>query len=94
MDLTKINYINSAKYLPPKLAENEYFLKQCSLIDSLLSDNSEYFSHERMLLQEGMNKYKGYEYLEDQSLHQIIKEFGFQYIVDICLLLLIFFNII
>ena len=83
MDLSKINYINSAKYLPPKLQENEYYLKQCSLIDSLLSDNSEYFVYERMMLQESINKYKDYRNLRDSTLHQLVKEFGFQYIIDI-----------
>ena len=83
MDLSKINYINSAKYLPPEFQKNEYYLKVCSLIDSLLSDNSEYFIYERMMLQESINKYKDYRNLRDSTLHQIVKEFGFQYIIDV-----------
>ena len=58
MDLSKINYINSAKYLPPELQKNEYYLKQCSLIDSLLSSNSEYFKYERNQLQRNLQAKK------------------------------------
>lgn len=83
MDLSKINYINSAKYLPPELQKNEYYLKQCSLIDSLLSSNSEYFKYERNQLQAAMNKYKDYQNLDESTIHQIVKEFGFQYIIDV-----------
>ena len=83
MDLTKTNYINSAKYLPPELQKNEYFIKQCSLIDALLSDSSEYFAHERAQLQNSVNKYRDYRNLDDSSLHQLVKEFGFQYIIDV-----------
>ena len=83
MDLTKINYIDSAKYLPSELQKNEYYLKICSLIDSLLSSNSEYFANERMMLQEAINKYKDYRNLRDTTLHQLVKEFGFQYIIEI-----------
>lgn len=83
MDLTKINYIDSAKYLPPEFQKNEYYLKICSLIDSLLSSNSEYFANERMMLQEAINKYKDYRNLRDTTLHQLVKEFGFQYIIEI-----------
>lgn len=83
MDLTKTNYISSAKYLPPELQKNEYFLKQCSLIDALLSSNSEYFKHEMMQLQNAVNKYRDYRNLDDSSLHQLVKEFGFQYIIDV-----------
>ena len=43
MDLSKTNYINSVKYLPTAFQDNEYYLKICSLIDSLISDNSKYF---------------------------------------------------
>ena len=83
MDLTKINYIDSAKYLPSEFQKNEYYLKICSLIDSLLSSNSEYFANERMMLQEAINKYKDYRNLRDTTLHQLVKEFGFQYIIEI-----------
>ena len=83
MDLTKTNYISSAKYLPPELQKNEYFIKQCSLIDALLSDSSEYFAHERLQLQNSIDKYRDYRNLDDSSLHQLVQEFGFQYIIDV-----------
>lgn len=82
-DLSKINYINSAKYLPPKLQENEYYLKQCSLIDALLTGGSPYFTNERNRLQEALNKYKDYQNLSDSAVRQVIEEFGFEYIVNI-----------
>lgn len=83
MDLTKVNYIDSAKYLPPELQKNEYYLKQCSLIDALLSGNSKYFEYERNQYQDVINKYRDYQNLSTPAIHQIIEEFGFQYIVDI-----------
>lgn len=83
MDLSKTNYINSAKYLPTAFQDNEYYLKICSLIDSLISDNSKYFSYERLALQASLNKYKDINNLENSTIHQIVKEFGYQYIIDI-----------
>lgn len=83
MDLSTTNYINSAKYLPLELAKNEYYQKICSLIDSLLSSNSNYFEYERNALQSAMNKYRDYRNLDNSSIHQLVKEFGFQFIIDI-----------
>ena len=65
MDLSKTNYINSVKYLPTAFQDNEYYLKICSLIDSLISDNSKYFSYERLALQASLNKYKDINNLEN-----------------------------
>jgi len=83
MDLTKKNYINSAKYLPPALAKNVYYTKICSLIDSLLSTNSEYFQYELNTLASVINKYRDFRNLDNTSIHQVVKEFGYQYIIDI-----------
>lgn len=83
MNLKEKNYINSAKYLPPALAKNPYYAKFCSLIDSLLSTNSEYFTYELEALQSSMNKYRDYRNLDNTSIHQVVKEFGYQYIIDI-----------
>lgn len=83
MDLTKINYINSVKYLPPEFQKNDYYIKICSLIDALLSDNSDYFRYERNQFQNAINKYRDYRNLDNSSIHQLVKEFGFQYIIDI-----------
>lgn len=83
MDLLETNYISSLKYLPPELQTNDYYIKICSLIDALLSDNSEYFDYERINLQESINKYKDYRNLRNSTIHQIVAEFGYQYIIDI-----------
>lgn len=83
MDLTSTNYINSAKYLPLALAKNTYYAKICSLIDSLLSTNSEYFTYELNALGAAMNKYRDYRNLDNTTIHQVVKEFGYQYIIDI-----------
>lgn len=83
MDLKKTNYINSIKYLPKEFRKNVYYMKICSLIDSLLSSNSEYFEYERDTFQSTMNKYRDFRNLEVNTIHQIVREFGYQYIVDI-----------
>jgi hypothetical protein len=83
MDLKSKNYINSAKYLPPALAKNTYYSKICSLIDSLLSTNSEYFEYELDALGDVINKYRDIDNLRNITIHQVVREFGYQYIIDI-----------
>ena len=83
MDLNTTNFINSAKYLPKKLANNNKFQKICSLIDSLISDNSEYFSYEKSQLNSVINKYRDFRNLDNTTIHQVVSEFGYQYIIDI-----------
>lgn len=83
MDLTKVNFINSAQYLPPAFRENEYYVKICSLIDSLISQNSKYFAYEEVQFMDAMNKYSDREHLSQPAVVQIIKEFGYQYILNI-----------
>lgn len=83
MDLTKVNFINSAKYLPPAFQQNEYYVKICSLIDSLISQNSKYFAYEEVQFMDAMNKYMDRENLSSPAVQQIIKEFGYQYILNI-----------
>ena len=83
MDLKTKNYINSLKYLPKALQENVYYRKICSLIDCLLSENSEYFRSELSALGAAINKYRDFRNLDYLTTHQVVKEFGFQYIVDI-----------
>lgn len=83
MNLNQVNYINSSKYLPIELGKNEYFQKICSLIDSLVSENSEYFTYEKKALNAVINKYRDFEQLDQSSIHQVVAEFGFQYIIDI-----------
>lgn len=83
MDLTKTNYINSIQYLPPAFRENEYYVKICSLIDCLISQNSKYFAYEEVQFMDAMNKYSDREHLSSPAIQQIIKEFGYQYILNI-----------
>lgn len=83
MDLNTSNYINSIKYLPEALAKNDKFIKICSLIDCLISDNSKYFTYEKNQLNAVINKYKDFRNLDNTTIHQVVKEFGYQYIIDI-----------
>lgn len=83
MDLSKINYINSIEYLPEAFRDNPYYLKICDLIDTLISTNSKYFSYELTQFQDAMNKYTDKEHLSSPAIKQIVKEFGYQYILNI-----------
>lgn len=83
MDLNKTNFINSANFLPPKIAEKESYAKICNVIDQLVSDSSTYFSYEKKQLNEVINKYKDYDQLASETIHQMVAEFGYQYIIDI-----------
>lgn len=83
MDLRGINYINSAQYLPPAFRQNEYYVKICSLIDSLISENSKYFAYEEIQFMDGWNKYIDKDNVSLPSIREIIKEFGYQYILNI-----------
>ena len=83
MNLNTKNYINSIKYLPEALAKNDKFIKICSLIDCLISDNSKYFTYEKNQLNAVINKYKDFRNLDNTTIHQVVKEFGYQYIIDI-----------
>lgn len=99
MQIKDTNIIDSLSYLPEPFQDNEYFKKLCSCIDLLLYPNSpeyaydpeqggeefnsKYFTWEVNELNTAINKYRDYRSLDAECIHQMVSEFGYDYIIDI-----------